>query len=257
MPASNGSTATCLASSASSGHPALGVAPAVVLALEARLAEVEPRPAAGERLEPELDQRRALVDRLARVAPAPRQPGHRLERPRSGRARGRSPRTRASHRRPRRRSSCARCPNHARELAVVGQGAPQALRRGPEVELAVDGGDGRGGHVTPLRGGGAARPGARPRPRRMASATSSTACSGAGSSSWSRSRPSRRTRTRPASRRTSRCLVTAWRVIGSPSPSAWIEAAPPWRRRSSSTRRVGSATATKTASMSPAMICNQ
>ena len=98
---------------------------------------------------------------------------------------------------------------------------------------------------------------ARPRPRRTASATRRRPAAAPAPARAARSRPSRRTRTRPASRRTSRCLVTAWRVIGSPSPSAWIEAAPPWRRRSSSTRRVGSATATKTASMLPAMICNR
>ena len=49
-------------------------------------------------------------------------------------------------------------------------------------------------------------------------ARKSASCrSGSGSTSWIRSRPRRVTVIRPAAARTSRCLVTPWRVIGRPS----------------------------------------
>src|SRR6516225_5152657 len=61
-----------------------------------------------------------------------------------------------------------------------------------------------------------------------------------------RMRPSRRSSTRPASRRTLRCCETAGREISKDSAS-FIILSSPSERRSSNSRRVGSAMARKTA----------
>ena len=170
IPASNGSTATYVRQLGELGHPALRVAPAGVLVGEPGLPEVQPRAAAGQRLQPELDQRRPVVDGLAHVAPAPREARHRLEdldpdgdpavalelEP----AVATLPQV-----------EVGALPEPGAELPVVGQGAPQALRRRPEVQLPLDGGHDRRGHVTPPRGGGAGPRVVRPRPRRTAAAS--------------------------------------------------------------------------------------
>src|SRR5687767_11649433 len=57
------------------------------------------------------------------------------------------------------------------------------------------------------------------------------------------SRPSRRERVTPAASSTFKCLVSAWRLIGSPCPNAAIDCAEPSLRRSTSCSRVGSPSA--------------
>src|SRR5882672_3045739 len=60
-----------------------------------------------------------------------------------------------------------------------------------------------------------------------------------------RSRPRRTPRTRPAPARTSRCLLTAWRVTEVPPVSRAIESGPWAERRDTSASRVGSPSAVK------------